>query len=144
VYRKNWSKDRKMNLTNKKELAAKVLKVGKNRIYFVEENLSEIKEAITRQDIHDLHKAGAIQIKEVSGRKKIVKRKNRRRTGKVKKKVNNKKQEYVIITRKLRTYLKYLLKIGTVDKEQYKETRKQIRARKFKSKRNLKEAMDKK
>jgi large subunit ribosomal protein L19e len=131
-----------MNLTNKKELAAKVLKVGKNRIYFVEENLPEIKEAITRQDIQDLHAAGAIQIKEVSGRKKNVKRKNRRRTGKVKKKVNVRKQEYVIITRKLRTYLKYLLKTGKVDREEYKETRKQIRARKFKSKRNLKEAFE--
>jgi large subunit ribosomal protein L19e len=127
-----------MNLTNKKELAAKVLKVGKNRIYFVEENLPEIKEAITRQDIQDLHAAGAIQIKEVSGRKKNVKRKNRRRTGKV----NVRKQEYVIITRKLRTYLKYLLKTGKVDREEYKETRKQIRARKFKSKRNLKEAFE--
>lgn len=133
-----------MNLANKKELAAKVLKVGKNRIYFNIENLSEIKEAITRQDIKDLHEAGAIQIKEVSGRKKVEKRKHRRRTGKVKKKVNKRKQEYVIITRKLRTFLKYLLKTGSVDKETYRETRRQIRARKFKSKRNLKEAMEKK
>lgn len=132
-----------MNLTNKKELAAKVLKVGKNRIYFVEENLSEIKEAITRQDILDLHTAGAIQIKEVSGRKKIVKRKNRRRTGKIKKKVNTRKKEYVIITRKLRTFLKHMLKTKAIDKETYKETRKQIRARKFKSKRNLKETLTK-
>ena len=132
-----------MNLANKKVLASKVLKVGKGRIYFNPENLSEIKEAITRQDIKDLHQAGAIQIKEVAGRKKIVKRKNRRRTGKIKKKVNNRKQEYVIITRKLRTFLKYLLKTGSVDKETYKETRKQIRARKFKSKRHLKESMEK-
>ncbi len=133
-----------MNLANKKELAAKVLKVGKNRIFFNPENLGEIKEAITRQDISDLHKAGAIQINEVSGRKKIEKKKNRRRTGKIKKKVNNRKQEYVIITRKLRLFLKYLLKTGSVDKETYRETRKQIRARKFKSKRHLKESMEEK
>jgi large subunit ribosomal protein L19e len=133
-----------MNLANKKVLAAKVLKVGKNRIYFNEENLKEIKEAITRQDIQDLHKAGAIQIKEVAGRKKVEKRKHRRRTGKIKKKVNTRKQEYVIITRKLRTFLKYLLKTGSVDKETYRETRKQIRARKFKSKRHLKESMEQK
>ena len=133
-----------MNLANKKDLAAKVLKVGRNRIYFNAENLGEIKEAITRQDITDLHKAGAIQIKEINGRKKKVKRKNRRRTGKIKKTVNKSKQEYVIITRKLRTFLKYLLKIGSVDMETYRETRKQIRARKFKSKRHLKESMEKK
>jgi len=130
-----------MNLTNKKELAAKVLKVGKGRIYFVEENLGEIKEAITRQDIKDLHSAGAIQIKEISGRRKVVKRKNRRRTGKIKKKVNNRKREYMTITRKLRTYIKHLLKTDTIDRETYKETRRQIRARKFKSKRNLKDAL---
>ena len=60
-----------MQLARKKELAAKVLKVGKNRIVFVEGHLSEIKEAISRMDILDLHKSGAIQIKEVKGRKKI-------------------------------------------------------------------------
>jgi large subunit ribosomal protein L19e len=131
-----------MNLTNKKELAAKVLKVGKNRILFVEEHLNEIKEAITRQDIVDLHSAGAIQVKEVTGRKKNVKRKNRRRIGKVKKKVNTRKKEYVIITRKLRKHLKHLLKVGKVDKDTYRQTRKQIRARKFKSKRHLKETLE--
>jgi len=128
-----------MNLARKKELAAKVLKVGKGRIVFTEGNLAEVKEAITRQDILDLHKSGAIRIAEVSGRKKIVKRKSRRRTGKIKKKVNVRKKEYVIITRKLRTFVKHLLKTGAVDREEHREIRKKIRSRKFKSKRHLKE-----
>ncbi len=55
------------------------MKVGKKSDYFVKEHLPEVKEAITRLDILDLHKSGAIQIREVKGRKKIVKRKNRRR-----------------------------------------------------------------
>ena len=131
-----------MNLAKKKELAAKVLKVGKNRIVFVEEHLPEIKEAITRMDMLGLHKAGAIQIREVSGRKKIVKRKNRRRTGKVKKKVNIRKKEYVIITRKLRAFVRGLVRTGAVDKERNREIRKEIRARKFKSKRHLKESLE--
>ncbi len=131
-----------MQLTKKKNLAAKVLKVGRNRIVFVKEHLSEIKEAITRLDILDLNKSGAIQIKEVSGRKKIVKRKNRRRVGKVKNKVNNRKAEYVIITRKLRKFVRGLVRTGVVDKEKNRELRKQIRARKFKSKRHLKESLE--
>jgi large subunit ribosomal protein L19e len=131
-----------MNLTKKKELAAKVLRVGKNRIFFAQEHLAEIKEAITRQDITDLYNAGAIQIKEISGRTKIVKRKRRRGVGKVKKKVNTRKKEYVIMTRKLRTFMKHLLKTGSVDREVYRETRKQIRARKFRSKRHLKEHLE--
>ncbi len=130
-----------MNLANKKELAAKVLGVGKGRIYFVDDNIPEIKEAITRQDIMDLYNAGAIQIKDITGRRKLVKRKHRRGPGKVKKKVNKDKKEYVIITRKLRSHLKHMKKTKAIDNVEYKEARKQIRARKFKSKRHMVESL---
>ena len=131
-----------MNLAKKKELAAKVLKVGKNRIVFTEGHLPEIKEAISRMDILDLHKSGAIQIKEIKGRKKIEKRKNRRRIGKIKKKVNTRKAEYVIVTRKLRKFVRGLVRTGAIDKDKNRELRKQIRSRKFKSKRHLKEGLE--
>ena len=131
-----------MNLAKKKELAAKVLKVGKNRIVFTEGHLPEIKEAISRMDILDLHKSGAIQIKEIKGRKKIEKRKNRRRIGKIKKKVNTRKAEYVIVTRKLRKFVRGLVRTGAIDKDKNRELRKQIRSRKFKSKRHLKESLE--
>jgi large subunit ribosomal protein L19e len=131
-----------MQLAKKKELAAKVLKVGKNRIVFAENRLPEIKEAISRMDILDLHKSGAILIRDVSGRKKIVRRKNRRRTGKIKKNVNTRKAEYVIITRKLRAFVRGAFRTGKIDAEERKEIRKQIRARKFRSKRQLKESLE--
>ena len=131
-----------MQLAKKKSLAAKVLGIGKGRVIFVEAHLQEIKEAITRQDILDLHKSGAIQIREVKGRKKIVRRKHRRRTGKIKMKVNNRKQEYVIITRKLRKFVRGLIRAGKIDKEKNREVRRMIRARKFKSKRHLKESLE--
>ena len=54
---------------------------SKKRINFTESSLSEIKEAITRQDILDLYNDGAIKIREISGRRKIVRRKHRRRRG---------------------------------------------------------------
>ena len=132
-----------MQLANKKKLAAKVLKVGKNRIIFVDGHLAEIKEAITRLDVLDLYKAGAIKIREIKGRKKIVRRKNRRRVGKIKKKVNNRKAEYVIITRKLRAYVRGAFRTGKINADEKREIRKQIRARKFKSKRHLKESLEK-
>jgi len=131
-----------MQLAKKKELAAKVLKVGKGRIVFATERLSEIKEAISRIDILDLHKNGAIVIREVKGRKKIVKRKNRRRVGKIKQNVNNRKAEYVIITRKLRAYVRGLFRTGKIGVDEKREIRKQIRARKFRSKRQLKEHLE--
>ena len=131
-----------MQLAKKKMLASKVLGVGKERVIFLEEHLAEIKEAITRQDILDLHKSGAIKIREVNGRKKAEVRKNRRRTGKIKKKVNNKKQEYVIITRKLRKFLKHLLKTDKIDNETYRNSRKMIRSKKFKSRRHLRDSLE--
>ncbi len=131
-----------MNLTKRKELAAKVLRVGKNRIVFAKDNLSEVKEAITRMDIIDLHKSGVIQIREIKGRKKIVRRRHRRRVGKVKGKVSDKKTDYVIITRKLRKFARGMVRSGKIDREKNREIRKEIRARKFKSKRHLKESLE--
>lgn len=130
-----------MQLAKKKALAARVLNVGKERICFAAEHLNEIKEAITRQDIVDLHNSGAIRIKEITGRRVLVKRKNRRRTGKIKMPVKDKKQEYVKITRKLRTYALFLLKTNKIDNLKYRKIRQMIRARKFKSKRHLSEVL---
>ena len=131
-----------MQLAKKKELAAKVLGVGKGRVIFAEGRLNEIKEAISRMDILDLHKSGAIMIREVNGRRKTVKRKNRRRVGKIKKRVNNRKAEYVIITRKLRAFVRGAFRAGKIDSGEKREIRKQIRARRFKSKRQLKEHLE--
>lgn len=129
-----------MNLKNKKALAAKVLGVGKERVYFNQESIKQISEAITRQDILDLKQSGAITLKPVKGRKKIVKRKHKRGKGKVKKKVNNRKQTYVKLTRKLRKHVKALKRTGQVSPEKYTEIRKAIKASKFKSKRHLTES----
>ena len=126
-----------MNLRTKKELAAKTLGVGKERVKFVEARKDDIKEAITKQDIRDLVAEGAIIIKEVKGRKKVVKRK-RRGPGKVKKKINTRKKDYVIMTRKLRSYVAELKKRGELSTEEVVEIRKKIRNRIFKSKANLK------
>jgi len=128
-----------MQLAKKKALAAKVLGVGKGRVLFVEGNLPQIKEAITRADIQDLFASGAIKLREVNGRKKVTKRKNRRGIGKVKKRVNKRKQEYVKNTRKLRKVAKSLLRLGKVDKVEHQNIRRKIRARFYKSKRHLNE-----
>jgi len=128
-----------MNLRRKKELAKKTLNVGKGRIVFVKQRLEEIKEAITKQDIKDLYVDGAIIIKEVKGRKKVVKRKRRRSTGKIKKVVNTRKKDYVIMTRKLRKYVAVLVAQGKLNKEEAKDIRKKIRNRIYRSKAHMKE-----
>ena len=97
-----------MKLERKKDLVTRTLNIGKSRIIFNNSRLTEIKEAITKQDIRDLVKDGAILIRPISGRRKIVRRKYRRSAGKVRMRVIDKKAKYIRITRKLRNYLSQL------------------------------------
>ena len=128
-----------MNLQKKVALAIRTLGVGRDRIIFNKERLNEIKEAITKQDIRDLVRDGAIIIMNVSGRKTHQKRKTRRRQGSIRKKVVNSKREYMIITRKLRRYLAHLKKTGNITNEKYRKLRTEIRTRAFKSLSSMKE-----
>jgi len=130
-----------MNLRKKKNLAAKTLNVGRERIIFIKPRLSEVKEAITKQDIKDLYKDGAVKIKEVKGRRKVQKKYKRKTPGKIKKKLNKRKQEYMTTTRKLRKHISELRKQGKISREETKEIRKKIRNRQFKSKSHLKEQL---
>ena len=127
-----------MNLGKKKDLAIRTLKVGKQRIAFMESRLEEIKDAITKQDIRDLHKDGAIIIKEVKGRKTNVKKKKRKTAGKIRKKINTRKQDYVKSTRKLRKYVAEIKKQGKLSKEDAGDIRKKIRNRIYRSLAHLK------
>lgn len=122
-----------MKLEKKRSLAARTLNVGKNRIVFNTSRLNEIKEAITKQDIKDLKESGAISVKEVKGRRKIIKRKTRRRAGSIKKTVKGGKRKYVILTRKLRAHLKYLKKNKKIKQEEFIQLRKKIRNSAFRS-----------
>ena len=128
-----------MNLSKKKELAARTLKVGKARIVFLNSRVNEIKEAITKQDIRDLKSNGAILVKEIKGRKKNIKKKRKTSDGKIKKKVKKRKQEYVVMTRKLRKYVSEMKKQEKVTRDEYYDIRKKIRNRIFKSQAHLRD-----
>lgn len=130
-----------MNLRSKKQLAARTFGVGKERIMFVNERIEEIKEAITKQDMRNLQKDGAIIIKEIKGRSKNVNKGKKRGMGNVRKNVNKRKRKYVILTRKLRKLLDEKKKRGEINKSKVKELRKKIRNKMFKSKAHMKEYM---
>ena len=67
-----------MKLENKRSLISRALNIGKGRIVFNSARLSELKEAITKQDMKDLKESGAITIKEKKGRLTKTKRKKRK------------------------------------------------------------------
>jgi large subunit ribosomal protein L19e len=129
-----------MNLRKKKALAARTFGVGLARVEFVEARLDEIKEAITKQDIRDLYKDGAIIIKNIKGRKRNKNKNKSRSRGNIRKRVNKRKREYVTITRKLRKHLAEV-KEKLTEKER-EDIRKKIRNRFFKSKSHLKEHIE--
>ena len=128
-----------MNLRKKKMLAAKTLGVGKNKISFVKSRIEEIKEAITKQDIRDLHNEGAILIRQATGRKKILRKRKKISSGNVRKKVKERKRKYIIMTRKLRRHLKEWSRKKGSPRIQMETVRKKIRNKEFKNKFNLNE-----
>lgn len=130
-----------MNLRSKKQLAAKTFGVGKARIIFVNERIEEIKEAITKQDMRNLLQDGAIIIKEIKGRSKNLPKKKKRGFSKIRKNVNTRKKDYVILTRKLRKLIADRKQKGEIKEEEIKKLRKKIRNKMFKSKAHLKEYM---
>ena len=132
-----------MDLKTKKKLAARVLGVGTGKVLFEESRLSEIKDVLTRQDIRDLIKSGAIKQKESGGRRKVEKRKTKRRAGKIKKKINLRKRNYALLSRKLRKTLAGLKKAGVIKPEQYIKLRKDVKAKIFRSRAHLMGAIKK-
>jgi large subunit ribosomal protein L19e len=114
-------------LQAQKRMAAKVMDIGKNKVWFDPERLSDIKEAITKQDIADLIKDGAISkspvdgIKRRAGKRHLTRKRRgrRRRSGSIKKRI--KVDNYPSRIRKLRFYLKNLKKAKKVTTEQYRK-----------------------
>ncbi|MFH1365361.1 MAG: 50S ribosomal protein L19e [archaeon] len=123
-----------MDLGKKRALAARTLKVGKERIFFVPSRLDEVKEAMTKQDIRDLHKEKAILIRDIKGRRIKIRKKKKKGDGNKKKNIKNKKKTYMILTRKLRKDLGNLKSQGKISKEESKEIRKRIRNKAYRSK----------
>ncbi len=127
-----------MNLSKKKKLAMRTFGVGENRILFLESRLDEIKDAITKQDLRDLEKSGAIIILEKKGRKKI-KKKWGKSIGNVRKKIPERKRRYMVLTRKLRGYVKSIYSKREISKEALNNIRKKIRNKEFRSKTHIKD-----
>ncbi len=111
-----------MNLKKKKRIAAAALGIGINRVIFDKERINEMKEAITKQDMRDLFKEGAIRISSVKGRHKKEKR-GRRREGRIRRKVRAGKRGYILKIRKLRAYIKMMKERGEISGRKYKKLR---------------------
>jgi|TARA_Y100000590_G_scaffold4379_1_gene5779 large subunit ribosomal protein L19e len=112
-----------VNLKAKKQLVARMYKVGVNRVHFDSDHLDDIADAITRDNIRSLFTANTIRIEPIKGAsrgrakiKKIQKKKRGVKQGSKKGRKGarvGKKEVYVTKVRSLR----YRLKIAKDRKE---------------------------
>lgn len=138
-----------MDLKTQKNIVRSLFKVGKKRIKFDPEKLSEIKEAITKNDIKGLVNKKAIIIKQKTGssrvraRKILVqKRKGRRRgigsrKGKFTSRLNP-KRSWINKIRVLRSFLKRLKNKKLINNKDYKELYLKAKGGFFRNERHLK------
>lgn len=137
-----------MNLANKKVVAAKLLKVGKSRVWFDPDRLDEIKEAITRADLNKLIKDLAIQGKPEIGisrgrtRKNTRQKSKGRRKGKGSKKGTKyarlpRKREWINHVRPQRRFIKTLKERKRISPSSYRNIYSKIKGGFFRSRRHI-------
>lgn len=118
-----------INLREKRELAARVLRVGVNRVKFSPEYLEDVVDAITRENIRSLVTARTIHVGGIRGtsrgrtRVRHVKEKKRGRgqgSKKGRKGVRRGKKElWVKKVRAMRYHIKVLKKRGDISKKSF-------------------------
>lgn len=132
-----------------RKLAAEVMNCGQNRVWFNPTRLEEIKGALTKEDIRNLIKDGAIKKRPVIGIKRRAGRKRERRRKKGRKrKIGRKrlvpkerKRDYIIRIRNIRRYLKVLKKTKKIDSKQFKKLNKLAKAGIIKNKQDIMERL---
>ncbi len=141
------------DLTAQKRLAADVLDVGKNRVWFDPEAQGEIADATTREEIRDLVSQGTIQSKDATGnsrgraRERQEKRAygHRKGAGKRKGKAGarqNEKDEWKNQIRAQRRKLRELREEGEIDSSQYRELYNKARGGEFRTVRYMTNYID--
>lgn len=139
----------RLNLSNKKEMAAKVLRVGVNRVRIDPDNLERLADAITRDDIRALIREGMIWAEPVKGTSRGRTRKNRalkkkRGRGSGSKKGSSGarlpgKRLWVTKVRSMRNHLKKARERGDVTSDVFDKLYLQIKGGQIRSIRHLKE-----
>ncbi len=137
-----------MQIKSQRRLAAQLLDVGENKVWFDNDRMEEIKEAITKTDIYKLIKDFAIQAKPQKGisgyrrRKKYAqKRKGRQQGPGSRKGTRNarlpKKQAWMARIRVQRILLKKLRNRKIIDPKAYRKLYLRAKGGFFRSKRHI-------
>jgi len=138
-----------MNLSNQRRVSAKLMKVGKNKVWFDKNRLEEIKEAITKADLNSLIGQLAIQKRPSKGtsrvraRKRLVQRRKGRQKGTAHKKGKAtarlpKKERWMITVRSQRKFIKELKEKELIEVRTYRNLYQKVKGGYFRSRRHIK------
>ncbi|MGV8085543.1 MAG: 50S ribosomal protein L19e [Candidatus Bilamarchaeum sp.] len=125
-----------MTLQTVRRLAADILHVGENKIRLVPEMLSEAQGALTREDVRNLIKKGAVKKVPNAGRASASKR-DRRSTGRTRGARVSVKEMWMQKIRAQRKFLKVLVADKALPKEQKRAVYFKIKSGIFKNKRAM-------
>src|SRR3989338_3822752 len=116
-----------MRLGNQKRISAEMLGVGKSKVWFDTEHMTEIKEAITKGDVRTLIRKRIIQRRPELGHSRVRARKRL-----------TKKTAWMNLVRGQRTFLKELKLKGLVSIPTYRNLYSKIKGGYFRNKRHIK------
>jgi len=127
-------------LTLQRRLAAKILKVGKSKIWIDSARIKDAQTAITRIDVKNLIKKGVI--KKMPGKVKMPKEKKKRKRGPGSRKGSKharlpKKRRWINTVRPLRRMLKELKEGGQIDNRTYRKLYMLVKGGQFRNRSHL-------
>lgn len=137
-----------MNLKNQRRIAANLLNVGINRVWFDNDRLDKIKEAITKADIRALIKDKAIQAKPIKGisrsraRKNILQKRKGRKQGPGSRKGKKtsrlpRKRKWILLIRAQREFIRSLKEKEMINNETYRDIYLKAKGGFFRSRRHV-------
>ena len=137
-----------MKLRNQKRIAAQLLKVGKKHVQFDQDNLSEIKEAITKADLRSLVGQGVIRLKQYQSQShsRVKKRAEQKRKGRRKGQGSREgnatarlpsKREWINKVRLQRDLLVLLKEKGMISNKVYREMRAKVKGGFFRTRKHI-------
>ena len=138
-----------MNLANQKRISAELLNVGTTKVWFDPDRLTEIKEAITKNDLRNLIKKKAIQSRpelgssRVRARKRLVQRRKGRQAGPGTRKGSStarlsRKETWMLTVRSQREFIKELKDKALVEGKIYRNLYSKVKGGYFRNKRHIK------
>jgi large subunit ribosomal protein L19e len=128
-------------LTLQRRIAAKILKVGENRVWLDPSKTEEIKKAVTRADVRKLIEKKIIKALPKELKKPKEKKEKKRGPGSKKGGKYSKlgrKRRWIMTVRPLRKMLKELRDSGKIDRKTYRELYLKVKGGMFRSRAHLK------